>query len=150
MTQVSRKYLPKDTQQKLFELFFQALANIKNPQDIEKFLFSLLSPTEKTMLAKRLGIALLLAKGYNYETIKGVLKVSQETIARVNGVLNYRSEGYEIVVRKAIRDEQLGEFLKDIVKEVASTFSYSTYRKWPGLEQPKPPKHPLGGSRKQT
>ena len=148
MAQVSRRYLPKDTQKKLFDLFFKALANIRNPSDIETFLFSLLGPTEKTMLAKRLGIALLLAKGYNYETIKDVLKVSQETIARVNGVLNYRSEGYEMVVKRVIRDEELGAFLKDMIKEVASSFSYSAYRKWPGLEPPKPPKHPLGGSRK--
>src|SRR3990167_5392931 len=117
MAQVSRRYLPKDTQKKLFDLFFKALANIRNPSDIEKFLFSLLSTTEKTMLAKRLGIALLLVKGYNYETIKDVLKVSQETIARVNGTLNYRREGYEIVVRKALRDDQLGEFLKELIKE---------------------------------
>jgi len=144
MSQVSNKYLPKETEKKLFELFFKALANIGNPSDIEKFLFSLLSKTEKTMLAKRLGIALLLAKGYNYETIKDVLKVSQETIARVNSVLNYRSEGYEIVVRKALRDEQLGNFLKGLIKETASAFSYSTYRKWPGLEPPQKPKHPLG------
>ena len=149
MTQISRKYLPKNTQQKLFDLFFKALANIKNSSDIEKFLFSLLSPTEKTMLAKRLGIALLLARGYNYQTIKDVLKVSQETIARVNGVLSYRSEGYEMVIKKALRNEMLGDFLKGMVKEVASAFSYSTYRKWsPGLEPPKPPKHPLGGTRK--
>lgn len=148
MAQVSKKYLPKETQEKLFDLFFKALANIRNPSDIEKFLFSLLGPTEKTMLAKRLGIALLLAKGYNYETIKDVLKVSQETIARVNGVLNYRSDGYEMVIGKALRDEQLEEFLKGLIKETISAFSYSTYRKWPGLEPPKPPKHPLGGTRK--
>lgn len=148
MTQVSRKFLPKDTQKKLFDLFFKALANIKNPADIETFLFSLLGPAEKTMLAKRLGIALLLAKGYNYATIKDVLKVSQETIARVNGVFNYRSAGYEMVINKALRDEALGDFLKGMVKEVASAFSYSTYRKWPGFEPPKHPKHPLGGTRK--
>lgn len=144
MAQVSKRYLPKETQKKLFELFFKALANIRHSSDIEKFLFSLLSTTEKTMLAKRLGIALLLAKGYNYETIKDVLKVSQETIARVNGTLNYRREGYEIVVRKALRDDQLGEFLKELIKETASAFSYSAYRKWPGLEPPKKPKNPLG------
>jgi len=149
MVLVSRRRLSKDTEQRLFDLFFRALANVRDPQDIEKFLFSLLGPTEKTMLAKRLGIALLLAKGYNYETIKEVLKVSQETISRVSGVLNYRSEGYEMVIKKALRDEMLGDFLKGMVKEVASAFSYSTYRKWtPGLEPPKPPKHPLGGTRK--
>lgn len=144
MAQVSRRRLSRDTQKKLFDLFFRALANIRNSSDIEKFLFSLLSPTEKTMLSKRLGIALLLAKGYNYEMIKDVLKVSQETVARVNGVLNYRREGYEIVVKKALRDEQLREFLKTLIKETSSTFTYSAYRKQPGLEPPKPSKHPLG------
>ncbi len=64
------------------------------------------------MLAKRLAIAILLAKGYRYETIKSILKVSQETIARVNISLNYQGEGYEIVVKKVLRDEKIENLLE--------------------------------------
>ena len=90
MMQISRKYLPKNLESKLFELFFDSLAHLSNRSDIEKFLLSLISPFEKTMLAKRLGIAVLLSKGYTQEEIRNILKVSNETVSRVNMALNYK------------------------------------------------------------
>ncbi len=114
MSQVSRRTLSKDIEKKLFEIFFKSLARLSNPSDIEKFLGDLLGPVERTMLAKRLAIAFLLAKGYQYETIKDILKVSQETIARVNIALNYQGDGYQMVIQKILRDEKLGEVFNTI------------------------------------
>lgn len=145
MMQVSNKYLHKNLENKLFELFFESLASLSNRSDIEKFLFSLISPFEKTMLAKRLGIAILLAKGYRQEEIRKILKVSNETVSRVSMALNYRGEGYKIVIKKALQKEQFRELFGGIIKETLSAFSYSNYRKWPGIEAPKPSrKIPLG------
>jgi TrpR-related protein YerC/YecD len=114
MPQVSRKPLPKDTQDRLFEIFFKSLARISDPSDIQKLLFDLLSPIERTMLAKRLAIAILLAKGYSYEAIKDTIHVSQETIARVNLSLNYGGEGYKMIIQKILRDEKLEHILENI------------------------------------
>lgn len=124
MSQVSKRVLPKDIEKKLFEIFFRSLARLSNASDIEKFLFDLLGPVERTMLAKRLAIALLLAKGYQYEAIKSILKVSQETIARVNMALNYQGEGYSIIIKKLLRDEKMKDFFKkveDIIIEITPT-----------------------------
>ncbi len=112
MSQVSRRVLSKNVEEKIFSIFFKSLARLSDSKDIEKFLLSLLGPVEQTMLAKRLAIAILLAKGYRYETIKSILKVSQETIARVNISLNYQGEGYEIVVKKVLRDEKIENLLE--------------------------------------
>lgn len=145
MVQISRRYLPKNLENKLFEIFFDSLAGLSKRSDIEKFLSSLISPVEKTMLAKRLGIAILLAKGYGQDEIKHILKVSQETISRVNMVLNYKGEGYEMVIKKAGQKKQFKELFSGVIKETLSTFSYSAYRKWPGIEAPKRTnKTPLG------
>lgn len=114
MSQVSKRTLSKNIEKKLFEIFFKSLAKLSNSSDIEKFLGDLLGPVERTMLAKRLAIALLLAKGYQYETIKDILKVSQETIARVNIALNYQGDGYQMVIQKILRDEKLGEIFNKI------------------------------------
>lgn len=145
MVQISRKYLPKNLENKLFEIFFDSLAGLSKRSDIEKFLFNLLSPVEKTMLAKRLGIAILLAKGHSQDEIKNILKVSQETISRVNMILRYKGEGYEMVIKKAMQKEQFKELFGGLIKETLSTFSYSSYRKWSGIEAPKSSKKtPLG------
>lgn len=145
MMQISQKYLPKKLEEKLFKLFFESLAGLSKSDDIERFLFSLISPFEKTMLAKRLGIAILLAKGYQHEDVRNILKVSQETVSRVSMALNYRGDGYKLVIKKALDKENFDEIFGNIIKEALSVFSYSSYRKTPGID---PPKHsnktPLG------
>lgn len=114
MPQVSKRILSKDVEEKLFLIFFKSLARLSDPSDIQKFLYDLLGPVERTMLAKRLAIALLLAKGYRYESIKDILKVSQETIARVNIALNYQGEGYNLVIKKILQEEKVQAILEKI------------------------------------
>lgn len=117
MVLVSRRPLPKHIEEKIFYLFFQSLANLKDPSDVQRFLFDLLSPVERTMLAKRLAIAILLSKGHQYESIKDMLKVSQETIARVNMVLQSYGDGYKLVIKKTARNE----LLENLFDKIGST-----------------------------
>lgn len=129
MSQVSRKILPKDTQEKIFKIFFKSLARLHNPSEIQKLLFDLLGPVEQIMLAKRLAIALLLSRGYSYESIKGLLRVSQETIARVNISLNYGGEGYKMVINKIFRSERLEQIFENIEDVTIATFPASSVKK---------------------
>lgn len=129
MPQVSKRTLSKNVQKKMFSILFKSLARLSDPSDIQKLLFDLLGPVEQTMLAKRLAIAILLAKGYQYETIKNILKVSQETIARVNITLNYQGEGYKMVVGKALRDEKLENLFEKIENTVIEIMPPSGLKK---------------------
>lgn len=142
---VSKRALPKNLEDKLFQIFFESLAGLSKSSDIEKFLFSLISPVEKKVLAKRLGIAILLAKGYKHEAIKDILKVSQDTVSKVNMILNYRGEGYRMIIQKALEKEKFEDMFGNLIKDLASTFSYSSYIKSQGLEPPRQKrKTPLG------
>ena len=114
MSQVSRRTLSKNVEKKMYSIFFNTLARLSNPSDIQDFILDLLGPTEQTMLAKRLAIAVLLVKGYQYGTIKDILKVSQETIARVNMMLNFRGKGYNIAIKRVLREEKLEDLFKVI------------------------------------
>lgn len=146
MTQVSRRPLSKRTEQQLLTLFFKSFAGLSNSSDIEKFLSDLLGPSERTMLAKRLAIALLLAKGYHYDSIKDILKVSQETIARVNLVLNVRGEGYNLVVRRAMRDENLKALYEKVENAIIGITPNSSVKRAMERDQKsnRKPKTPLG------
>lgn len=121
MPQVSKRWLSKDIEEKIFALFFQAFAQLSKPVDIAKFLNDLLGPVEKIMLAKRLAIAVLLRRGYDYEGIKKTLRVSSETIARVNIALNHGGEGYAMVVDEILKDRQMREFWEGI-EDTLTTF----------------------------
>ncbi|PJE70037.1 hypothetical protein COU97_01860, partial [Candidatus Shapirobacteria bacterium CG10_big_fil_rev_8_21_14_0_10_48_15] len=81
MAQVSRLPLSEKIYQRIFEIFFQTAAEIRTKKAAEEFFNDLLTPTERIMLAKRLSIAVLLAKGYDYRSIREILHVSPPTIA---------------------------------------------------------------------
>lgn len=145
MPQVSRKPLPKAVENKIFSIFFASLARLSNPSDIEAFLFDFLGPVERTMLAKRLAIAILLAKGYSYDAIKSVLHVSQETIARVNISLNYGGKGYEKVVQQILRSEKINKLFEASEDILIKMVPYSsTKRTLIKYQKTRKPRTPLG------
>ena len=113
MSQVSRRKVSKEIENKIFETLLEAISSIKSQKEINAFLSDLLSPVEKIMIAKRLAIAVLLSKGYSYETIKDLVKVSQTTIAKVSIAMNLNN-GYRDVIDKISKSERTREFWQDI------------------------------------
>jgi Trp operon repressor len=114
MTQVSRRPLAKEIEKRVFELFLEAVAEVKTKGQVEIFLKTLLSPTEKIMLAKRLAIAFLLYKGYGQRVISGWLKVSLTTVNHVSLIFKTEGAGYQLVIDKIVRSEKLAEFWQKI------------------------------------
>lgn len=124
MTQVSKYLLPKPLEAQMFDLFFRALADLRLPSEIKEFLDDLLSPTEKIMLAKRLGIALLLIKDYDQRSISQTLKVSLTTVTKINFWLKNSGSGYRRVINKFLKEEKWEEFwqkVTDFVSEATDT-----------------------------
>lgn len=99
----------------MFETLWEVISKINSRSEIKDFVSDILSPTEKTMIAKRLAIASLLLRGYNYEAIKDLLKVSQSTISKVAIPLN-NNMGYKTAINKVARSQATKEFLQDIAK----------------------------------
>ena len=98
MPQISRKPISKDIENKIYESFYRAIGLLKEAE-ARLFIDDLLTKTERVMLPKRLAIAILLLKGWNYASIKEVLCVTQTTIASVSRTLEF-STG----LRKAIEN----------------------------------------------
>ena len=113
MPLVSKRKLQKDIEAKMYETFWEAISKVKSKSEVQGFLSDLLSPVESTMVAKRLAIAALLLRGYGYENIMNLLKVSGATIAKVSAVLNANT-GYKIAINKIAMSEATREFWQDI------------------------------------
>lgn len=124
MPQVSKLFLAKDVEEKMFKIFWSSIASLTTPKDVERFFDDLLSDVEKTMLAKRLAIAFLLAKKYDYASIKETLRVSNATIASVNLWLREGGTGYRIVIGKLLRAEKTKEFLDKAEDHLANIITY--------------------------
>ena len=134
MTQVSKYPIAKDIEKRMFDIFTKVIADLRSSSDINEFISEFLSPGEKIMLAKRLSIAVLLARGYQYRDISKILKVSPPTIAQVAVNIKYAGKGYKRIVEKIIKSEETEEFwhkISDLFEEIVPPKGrdWSTWKK---------------------
>jgi len=116
MAQVSKIPLNQKVKERILEIFFDSIAELKTKEAVEGFFSDFLSPTERTMLAKRLSIAVMIAKGFDYRTISNVLKVSSATVTKVGLWYKELGKNYKIVVAKILKDEKIEKFWHEIGK----------------------------------
>jgi uncharacterized protein YerC len=124
MAQVSKYPIHKSVEKRIFEIFRATISHLQSPEDIEEFLHDFLSPVEKIMLAKRLAIAILLAKGYSYPSIRNILRVNPTTIATVSLSLKYSGKGYKKMVEKILSDEKKDKFwqkIEDVLAKIPNS-----------------------------
>lgn len=101
--QISTKALTPATEEHVLDQFYSLLADLTKPQDIQSFLSSLMTPTERLVFAKRLQIAWLLKQGLSYDEITKKLKVSSATISAVAEAKN--SRGMNLAYKRLHLDE---------------------------------------------
>ncbi len=121
MTQVSKRFVTETVKARIQEVFVNVIADLHSEAEIGEFLEDFLSPPEKIMLAKRLSIALMLAKGYGYEVIADILKVTSSTIAKVNISFKYKGKGYQKIVNKILQEEKWQKFWQDLDDGIVET-----------------------------
>lgn len=122
MTKISRRVLRKGQEEEMYRVLTDSLTMLGNPSEVMNFIDDILSPTEKVMIAKRLFVAILLARGLTYEAIGEVLKVSPTTIYAVNHNLKCGKDGYMNVINKIIRHEKVEAFLDNIEELLLKMF----------------------------
>lgn len=114
MTKVSRLPLRNDVWERIFKLFVETLADLKDHKKLANFIDDFFSPTEKIMFAKRLALAVLVAKGHNYTSIRKILKISPPTIAKISLKLRYGGEGLNPVIQDIFNKQSAKIFWKEI------------------------------------
>ncbi len=92
--------LSPNKRKELMVALCRAISTLNKPDEVAEFLLDFLSPKENETIAKRLRIAELLAKGWNYDSIRGEIGVGRATIARVNTWLNLSGAGFKIVLQR--------------------------------------------------
>ena len=112
--QVSKKNVNKQVEKRIFKALYQVLADLRKPEGVKKFLDDVLSKTERTVLAKRLGIAWYLNKNRSYDVIRQDLKVSSATIATVQQGLEKSGEGIKLALKTIEADEWAGEMAEKV------------------------------------
>lgn len=115
MPHVSKRKLKPQTEKELTRTLEIVLSGIKAKEEMNLFLLSILSDTEKVMLAKRLAIVVLLKENIPESTIADILHVTRETVARLRYSLELRGQGYEIALKELEKENILKQFKKVLI-----------------------------------
>ena len=122
MTKVSRLPLRNDVWGRIFKLFIETLAGVKEETKLEMFVRDFFSPTERIMFAKRLAASVLLSKGHSYQNMRQILRISPSTIARINLKVKYEGKGLNVVIADILRKQDA----RIIWKEIEDLFDLPT------------------------
>lgn len=119
MAQISKWKLGEEIEFRILEIFWRSWEK-GSKIGVASSIGEIFTETEKTVLAKRLAIAMMLFKGYGYREIREFLHVSPPTIAKVNDWLEYKS-GLREVVSKLVEEskgEKIWQQLKEVIAEM--------------------------------
>lgn len=112
--QISKNRLNKQIEEQIYEIFYQLIADLKRKEDAKIFIRDFLTKTERSVMVKRLAVAMYLENGRSYEQIKNALKVSSATIASVDKMMNKNSEGFILALRRIEAEEWASKLAKKI------------------------------------
>lgn len=95
------KSLPSHQRIQIIAEFYDAVATLKSRQNVRRFFHTLLSPSEITMLMRRIEIALLLYGGYTHRSIRTMTGMGMATIFRIDKKIKKEGKvcGYRIVIK---------------------------------------------------
>ena len=130
MSQVSRRFVSKKTEERILNLFVSAVVLVQTPKSAVSLIDDLLTPTEKVMLSKRFSIAFMLLEGYDYDQIQAALKVSSATVGRVALWLKTKGAGIREIRGKIKTNELLKEVWEDIKDSFIELFATSYGTNW--------------------
>lgn len=114
--QLSNNPLNKNIEKQLSEMMYGILAELKSPEDVKMVMKDILTEGERVAILKRLGIAVYLDKGRNYEDIKKNIKVSSATIASV--AENTGNPGWQEMIRRIKAEEWASNWTNRITKRI--------------------------------
>lgn len=107
MPQVSRRRLPGEVLKSVFDSLSFVFKDITNKNEMDAFLGSLLTPTEKLMLGKRIAVAYLLKEGIEEKKIADTLAVTPATVSRLKLWIQTHEQGFQKLFTKLDKEKRL-------------------------------------------
>lgn len=114
MSQVSKNKLSNKVYEKIFSLFPKFLYRMTSRGKQSELIDSFFTRTEKIVLAKRIAIAFMLVKGYEYRQISSRIKVSTSTILKVSEALKNNPTSVRKELELIASEDAFVEFLDSI------------------------------------
>ncbi|MBI4225706.1 hypothetical protein HY612_01195 [Candidatus Roizmanbacteria bacterium] len=114
MVHISRAKVPEKVLMRVYQLFFEVFSRSRSHDSFLELLDDILTPTEKIMLAKRIGMLYLLIKEVDQSVISDILKVSTSTVS-IYSVLFYKRDTKVVkIIKDMLVKEKVLDFMEDI------------------------------------
>ncbi len=117
MPQISKRKLKLQVEQDLLDSLSYTIKELKTKKDVDMFLSSALTDTEKLMIAKRVVTAFLLKNKVEEKKIGNTLKLTAATITRLKMWINLKQEGFNLVFNK-LEKRSKEDFAKQIFYKI--------------------------------
>lgn len=119
MPHVSKIKLDSKVEKNLIKTLEFVLTKLTKEEEMNGFLLSLLTPTERLMLAKRLAMTILLKEKLPDVRIASALNVTRATISKMELFLETRGRGFDYALSKLQKEKVMQEF-REVLKSLAS------------------------------
>lgn len=100
MPKVKVYSIEKKEKQRIISELFEIFVELKTKNEVFSFLLGLFTPSEVLMIARRIQVVKMIIDGKNYDEIRKKLKVSNQTITKMEHWLRNDDEKTELIVRK--------------------------------------------------
>lgn len=117
MPHISKRKVEPKIQKHILGSFTLLLKDLDNVPDTEKFLASILSETERLMIAKRIVAAFLLRHNIESEKIQAILKLTPATISRLKLWIQTHQDGFDVIFDK-LEKQKKWEIAKEILFKI--------------------------------
>ena len=131
MTRVSKYYVDKQVLEEIDAALRWLVSKINSEKITNLFIGDFFTDEERLMLAKRLFVGYLIAKGLDYQEVVSLLKVSPATVRQTKDWLKRRA-GYREIVRMLVKHQSELQFDKKLEK-IARRIWPQSKRDWSRL-----------------
>jgi len=100
MPQVSKRKLIPQVKKDLLDSLSYTIKELKTKNDVDRFLSSALTDTERLMVSKRVLTAFLIRNNIEEKKIGDTLKLTSATITRLKMWISLRRDGFDLVFNK--------------------------------------------------
>jgi len=114
MTQISKRQLARALEGEVYDAFWMSIVETSKKEEAEHFFGNFFTRTERVNFAKRLAIAILLYKGYDWRQIRDLIAVSLSTIGKVAAKVEEGS--FKLFFEKLEKNEKWKRFWTDLAK----------------------------------
>ncbi|MEK7634213.1 MAG: Trp family transcriptional regulator [Patescibacteria group bacterium] len=117
MVNISRRQLPEELLEKIYELFFQIFNKFETKQSFFTLMDDFFTPKEKILLAKRITIIYLLIKKIEQRNIADFLKVSTSTVCKYALLLENKDSEMVKIMEEIIKKEKIFDFIDNLLAD---------------------------------